>query len=202
MTIIGGGNKCANSLESTCWRRRERKRGCKIHLISLAKVQASPRRHKQFTVPQPSVTANASWNQLLILRGSVWFEASCNVLCDCFKTPTTATNRKNCVCGWQWKTQSCLIWIASMSRKELLLVGLDRRYVGTKKSEPRRASRGSTREDMLHQKIFYIFTLIKNKRESDGHNSTLILTDNLWISGDGGSIFDEASGLSCVFDMH
>lgn len=65
-----------------------------------------------------------------------------------------------------------------------------------------RASRGSTREDMLHQKIFYIFTLIKNKRESDGHNSTLILTDNLWISGDGGSIFDEASGLSCVFDMH
>ena len=45
---------------------------------------------KKFIIPQPPATANASWNQLLILRGSERFEAICNGLYDCFETLSTA----------------------------------------------------------------------------------------------------------------
>lgn len=51
-------------------------------------------------------------------------------------------------------------------------------------------------------RFFYIFTW-KNerKRESDDVDLASIFTNNLWSSSDGGSMFDEASGLSCVFDL-
>ena len=58
------------------------------------------KKEKKIILPQPPATANASWNQLLNLRGSERFEAICSGLYDCFETLSTATNRKSCVCGW------------------------------------------------------------------------------------------------------
>lgn len=50
--------------------------------------------------------------------------------------------------------------------------------------------------------FLYFHLKRKTKRKSDGDDSTLILADNLLSSGDDGSIFDEASNLSYVFDLH
>ena len=55
---------------------------------------------KKIIFPQPPASANASWNQLLILRGSERFEAICSGLYDCFETLLSASNRKNCIYRW------------------------------------------------------------------------------------------------------